>query len=51
MSLFDLIWVIAGYLLAICTWRYLRQFLTGLESEITALRRRLRALEAKKRSK
>jgi hypothetical protein len=29
----------------------LRQFLTGLEGEIVALRSRLRALEAKNRSK
>jgi hypothetical protein len=51
MSLFDFLWLMAGYVLAIYTWRYLRQFLTGLEGEITALRGRLRALETKIRSK
>jgi hypothetical protein len=51
MTLFDLAWLIVGYVLAIYTWRYLRQFLTGLEGEIIALRRRLRALEARNRSK
>jgi hypothetical protein len=51
MSLFDLMWLAAGYLLAACTWRYLRQFLIGAEGEVRTLRARLRALQAKLRSK
>jgi hypothetical protein len=40
-----------GYVLSVFTWPKLRQFATGLESEIDALRAKARELEAKIRGK